>query len=230
LHVQFWKALSSVTGGALLVDDEFLSSKIQEEYTNLSFPEPLEIIRFLLHPAITYCIYLLFSIHPILGKTATKIYRSSKIVPRPVGDELTQGSGRASKFPNALARLLFLQLNSIEEFNKKRKEWVALYAKNNLLSVKLKKEIPLLRVPYLSPNKSIIIEKAKKDLIYLGDWYSRAIDPESISLSALKYKSKSCPIAEKVSKEIINLPVNPTLNKQSVTRVIKCIKQYESEI
>lgn len=224
------KAISSVTGGALIVQDEYLSSKIQEEYSALSFPEYFEIVRYLMHPLITYVIYILFYFHPILGKGATKAYRISKIVPRPVENELKINDKSIQKFPNALARLLFVQLNSAEEFNKKRIEWTTLYERNNLLSVDVRKPTPLLRVPYFSSKRNEIVVRAKKDLIYLGDWYSHCIDPGTISRSDLKYKAKSCPVAEKVSAQIINLPTNPTLNKKNIQRVIRSLKKYESEI
>lgn len=224
------KAISSVTGGALIVQDSFLSSKILEEYELLPFPEPHEIVRYLLHPAITYLIYALFYIHPFLGKAATKMYRASKIVPSPVGNELRLGNDSIQKYPNALARLIFMQLNSVEDFNKKRIEWVGMYKKNYLVGVNLRKDSPLLRVPYFSVKRDQILNFAKKDRIYLGNWYSNCIDPKSIPLKDLKYKSHSCPVAERVAKQIINLPTNPTLNKKDINRVIKSIKKYESQI
>ena len=224
------KAISSVTGGALVVSDKNLSSVITDLYRDVPYPNHHEIVRFLLHPLITYCIRIFFFIYPALGKSATKIYRSSRIVPRPVNNELELTSGTIQKYPNALARLLMVQFKAVDEFNKKRIEWVRMYKKNNFVSLKIRKEVPLLRVPYLVSDRDALVQACKKELIYLGTWYSHVIDPGEIPLKALGYKKNECPIAEKISSQIINLPVNPTLGKEDITRVIRSIKKYELSI
>lgn len=221
------KAISSVTGGALVVSDKKVASVITELYRDIPFPNHHEIIRFLLHPLITYCIRVCFFIYPALGKSATKIYRSSRIVPRPVNNEIELSQGTVQKYPNALARLLMVQFRAVDEFNKKRIEWTRMYKKNNFISLKTRKEMPLLRIPYLVADRDALVQACKKELIYLGTWYSHVIDPGEISLKSLGYKKKECPVAEKISSQIINLPVNPTLGKEDITRVIRSIKKYE---
>lgn len=221
------KAISSVTGGALVISDNDLSSAVAELYRDVPFPNHHEIVRFLLHPLITYCIRIFFFIYPALGKSATKIYRSSRIVPRPVNNELELTSGTIQKYPNALARMLMVQFNAVDEFNKKRIEWTRMYKKNNFMSLKTRREMPLLRVPYLVSDRDALVQACKKELIYLGTWYSHVIDPGEIPLKKLGYRKNECPIAEKISNQIINLPVNPTLSKEDITRVIRSIKKYE---
>ena len=78
-------------------------------------------------------------------------------------------------------------------------------------------------------RKNKFIQIFKKDLIYLGDWYSYIIDPKG-SAERVKYRKGECTVAEKTSTEIVNLPCNPTLKDEDVERVLQSIDRfYENE-
>jgi dTDP-4-amino-4,6-dideoxygalactose transaminase len=55
-------------------------------------------------------------------------------------------------------------------------------------------------------DKAGLINSLKKKNIYIGDWYSQPVAPKGVSLSSMRYRPGSCPNAEKICTEIINLP------------------------
>jgi len=75
-----------------------------------------------------------------------------------------------------------------------------------------------LRFPILIENKDFVLEKFKKENIYLGDWYQCVLDPCS-DLKIFDYEIGSCPKAEKITKKIINLPT--LINKEKAELIIR---------
>jgi hypothetical protein len=75
-----------------------------------------------------------------------------------------------------------------------------------------------LRFPLLVENKNFVLEKFKKENIYLGDWYRCVLDPCS-NLKIFDYEIGSCPKAEEITKKIINL--STLIEKEEAEYIIK---------
>ena len=45
----------------------------------------------------------------------------------------------------------------------------------------------------------------------------------------LGYKAGLCPEAEKAAKEVVSLPVHPSLSKSDIEKVINVVKEYKNE-
>jgi dTDP-4-amino-4,6-dideoxygalactose transaminase len=67
---------------------------------------------------------------------------------------------------------------------------------------------PLLRYPIVDKNRDSIILKLKSQRVIPGNWYSGPIHPPETNQQLFDYKEGSCPNAELISQQIINLPTS----------------------
>ena len=84
---------------------------------------------------------------------------------------------------------------------------------------------PLLRYPLLVENRNLILQKARRQNIFLGKWYDQVVAPKDLDLERVEYKLGSCPVAEGIGKKIINLPTNITLKKaEEIVNILNDVK------
>ncbi|GIW65436.1 MAG: hypothetical protein KatS3mg096_177 [Candidatus Parcubacteria bacterium] len=226
------KVISSIIGGALIVNNKELAEKIRTEYEKLPELEEKEIKKILFTGKILYQakknynfltkIYLRFL--RTRGATLEMISLIEKQGQRP--------KNYLAKFPRQLFPLLENQLKKLERFNQQRKEIAKIYSEKlngiygsgqgrsgvfrNNPSVRSDGSVSVsnyyaniepifLRFPFLTKNRDFILEKFKKENIYLGDWYNCVLAPCS-NLKNFDYEIGSCPKAEEITKRILNLP------------------------
>jgi dTDP-4-amino-4,6-dideoxygalactose transaminase len=84
-----------------------------------------------------------------------------------------------------------------------------------------------LRFPIRVKNARNVLSFLKRRNILIGNWYGGVIQPAK-NLALFGYKSGSCPVAEKYSHEILNLPTYPTFGEDEVLRVVKTLKQWKA--
>ena len=71
--------------------------------------------------------------------------------------------------------------------------------------------------------------KAKASHILLGDWYNTPVAPSGTDFKKIGYDSGSCPQAEKLAKEIVNLPTHIQIDEKDALKIVKfCQDNYES--
>ena len=70
-----------------------------------------------------------------------------------------------------------------------------------------------LRFPILVKNPNMLMSNAKRQGILLGNWYRNTIDPVGVDYASIGYITGSCPYAENISKQIVNLPTNITIEE-----------------
>jgi len=82
-----------------------------------------------------------------------------------------------------------------------------------------------LRFNILHPNAREVIQKAKKQHILLGDWYKNVIDPIGTDFEKMGYAPGSCPNAERMAKESINLPTHINISKKDAQSIVNFLKK-----
>ncbi len=205
------KAISSVFGGAVVS---------QKPLTiNLNMPSKLFIFRALLYKPLTYFIKKTYYIY--LGKIIHKIllklnFLIPEITTKEKGGNFDHWLDKA--YPNAFAILLLNQLDKLSRAQKQRARTVSLY--NHYFSGN-SYEGALLRYPLLIANRNQIIAKLAKKNIFLGNWYEQVVAPIALNLDRVGYKKGNCPVAEELSKKIINLPTNISLKEAE--KVVKTL-------
>ena len=130
------------------------------------------------------------------------------------------------RYSPALAYLLINQLSKLNRYTMKRRDIATRYEQGGLsLTTELAGGIhpSWLRYPLQVKNPKALHSKAKQNKILLGNWYNAPLAPPDSNPESFDYKPGSCPVAEKVSRRIINLPTYPTMNKEEVSKIVKLV-------
>lgn len=134
------------------------------------------------------------------------------------------GAGLMRYFTSVLLRLGFIQRSADARLSVSTRctHWQAKLALNQL--VNLPENRPPIREFFLVKNRDEVLEKLEKAGFYFDDvWYSSTIAPERYYHLA-GFREKECPVAIKLSKEIINFPTYYTKDELKPAR--KIIKEY----
>ena len=68
-------------------------------------------------------------------------------------------------------------------------------------------------------DRDEIFRKAERRNIRIGDWFLSPLHPVKGDLSPWLYKWGSCPVAESLSREVINLPTDIDMSPNEVEQV-----------
>ena len=134
------------------------------------------------------------------------------------------------RMPNALAVLALHQLQELERFKSHRKQLADFYYENLkgtlfLLPEKFgERENIFLRFSVRHPRAHEIIKRAWERNFLIGDWYTSPVAPEDTRLDALGYIQGSCPTAEKLSQETLNLPTHIRISKEEAQQILNFLK------
>ncbi len=224
------KTISSIFGGAVVSKNAKLIGKIRARQKALPLPPVWWNVQQLLHPILLSILVPLYFKGGI-GKILLVIVQKLKILSLAVSAQEKTGDRPnflGWQFSPALAPLLLKQVKKLRRYTEHRRRVAYLYAEALKLSDEIIKNLDnaaWLRVPYRVKDASDVLMKARRHRILLGDWYSTPVTPCSPSKSDIShYKIGSCPVAEKLSKETINLPTYPLMTRSDVDRVISFVK------
>ena len=238
------KVISSIYGGMATTNDDALAKKIRQFQTESGYPSAYWVFQQLLHPVL-----LNFVILPIykffdLGKMFLIFSQIFHILSKAVHWKEKRGE-RPDYFPkalpNALAVLALNQFKKLDKFYNHRRKISEIYY-NELKGTKFQvfEELSPPHLDSLGSKHSylrftvkhtdahkIIREAWDKENILIGDWYTSPIAPFDTQLDKVKYESGSCPIAEKLSEETLNLPTHINISEKDVQRIIKFLEKWK---
>lgn len=206
------KCVSSVFGGAAIVKDKSIAKKLDTIETAIPYPSRTWILQQLFHPIATAVILPLYFLG--IGKLLLVMLQKAKLLSFPVLKQEIAGREPRTylcRFPNALAILLFCQLQKLDRYMQKRQR-IARYFEKELKSnttvrlLSTRKGSGHLRFPLRVSNQRPVLAKAKQNGLILGNWYHNVIDPVGSDRKIAGYAEGSCKNAEALAKEIINLP------------------------
>lgn len=233
------KIISSVSGGAVVVNSKIIANNLAAFYRVLKEPSILWIIRQLLHPLIFHCVKGTYNFFHV-GKAVAILAKFLKLYTVSVS-RLEKKGGRPSwgpaVLPNALAVLGLNQLKKLDKFNEHRKELAKVYEvelrknKRLFLPKPIAKSKPVfLYFPIAFENGFIadaFLKKAQKENVYLEVWPARTvIGPEGANLNKLFYIAGSCPNAESLALRSVVLPTTPNTSHNDALAVINLIKNH----
>ncbi|MFH1947142.1 MAG: DegT/DnrJ/EryC1/StrS aminotransferase family protein [Candidatus Magasanikbacteria bacterium] len=229
------KILSCVRGGGVVTNNSEIAKKLQNFQSRLPLSRRLKVIQHLLHYPIFEKGKLLYNIR--VGKYILGISKKLNLINRIIYNPEKQGNQvlfYPSLLPNSLATILLKQLETFEEINKHRQEIAKLY-NEKINNPKITKpdwsdESIWLRYTLLTENPSRLHTQAKKQGILLGNWYDQVIAPKDIDLEKSGYLKGSCPNAEQLSVQSINLPTNRHIATKDAERIISIVNKYQYSI
>ena len=89
--------------------------------------------------------------------------------------------------------------------------------------------VRLIRFPLLVKNRDRMTQHFSQAGIELGRWFDHPISPEPENPEVFHYPPTGCPVAEKVSRHIVNLPLHSRLSSADIDRVCLVLGQYLSQ-
>jgi perosamine synthetase len=134
------------------------------------------------------------------------------------------------KLSNQQALVLSRQwkkMNIIKEHSYKMSQYYFNNLKNKTGIIPLPfqnhESINLIRYPLLADNRNELINMFHKDHIELGLWFTAPISSLKTNNAVFGYEKGLCPISEKVSKKICNLPTHYGVNNSDADRMINVL-------
>jgi dTDP-4-amino-4,6-dideoxygalactose transaminase len=222
------KSVSSVFGGAIVSFNKKTDQKLEKILQTLPSLSYSMIIKLLFYKPIVFLIKKTYSF--IIGKALHFFSNGLNLLIPEITKKEKHGLLDHSfnrQYPPTLAWLLKHQLEKSQIINNRRKEAVNLYlknlksdARNQVLNLYFNQ--PLIRFPILVKNRNRILDFFAKKGIYLGKWYDQPVAPKELPLVRVGYQHGSCPIAEQVCQQIINLPTNITLTQAK--KIVELLK------
>jgi perosamine synthetase len=225
------KVLSSVFGGMLLVKDNVLAGKIQSYQASLPFPRTIWVMQQLLHPLLTGFAKATYDFG--LGKILLAFGRKTHLISQPVEPQEKQGQAPSfayHRLSGALSPLACHQLTKLERFHAHRIKLAQKYAealreRACKLPEPVENSTPAwLRYTIQTPRAVEIRAEAKREGIYLGDWYTTSIAPQGVDYTKVCYDS--CPTAEQIARETVNLPTDIHITSEDADRIIHFMYRF----
>jgi len=223
------KVVSSVFGGVAIIRNNHKEAvaRLKQSYEELSYPSYFWVFQQLFHPIAFSLILQTYT--SSLGKLLLMVLQKLRLLSFPVYGCENFGGRPAyfpTRYPDALASLILLQLTKLERYNKIRKSTASYYDKEfrgteAVTLPPLRSGSIYLRYPIHVKNPVILKKKMQKQGILIGNWYHHVVDPARVNLNVIGYSKYSCPKAEQMSGGIINLPTRITHSQaQQVVRAV----------
>ena len=224
------KVISSVYGGIAVTNDEFLAEKLKKYLMEVRLPSDIWIFQQLLHPVLMN--WLILPTYSIFGKYLLILFQWLQILSKAVHWKEKRGlrpSYFPKQLPNALAILALDQFKKLEKFNKHRKEIADFYReelKASSFGLPLASEQIYLRFTVKHHKAHEIIKKSWQNNLLIGDWYTTAIAPHDTKLDKMEYQIGSCPKAEKLARETLNLPTHINISEKEAKMIVNFLKRW----
>jgi len=219
------KVISSVFGGMAVTNSDIVAEKLSLIYNNTLEAGRQWTLQQLLQPRIAAKAKLFYNFLE-LGKLILWVSRRIGLLSRSVERGEYQAGKPAfvgRKMPNALAELALRQFGKLERFNAHRREIVKIY-ENGLKTGSTVRPVPLRYILRL-PQAAELIKKAKKENIFLGDWYNAPIAPRGVDYGKIGYEIGSCPEVERLASQSVNLPTDIHITEKDARRIIEFFKK-----
>lgn len=228
------KVISSVFGGALIINNKNLVKPIENLYQNLTSPPTFWTLQQLLHPLITYFAKKTYSFY--LGRIVLVLAQKAKLISKAIYPQEHHHQTPPifpSRLPESLADLAGHQLLKLDRFNKRRRQ-IATYYHHHLNN-------PLISKPAFGPEGiylryTILLDQPEKLKLHLKrhgviiekrHWYTQPVTPSN-DLALVNYRMGQCPIVEEACRRCLNLPTGPLMTTKEAEDIVKLINQWQS--
>jgi len=241
------KVISSVYGGALLVNRKEYLPAIAAEYNHLSYPSWWWTTQQLLHPILLERLIIPLYNFCSIGKVILYLSLKLGLISRAVRAEEKEGQKPPyfpARLPFPLTALVLKQLNKIGRFNRHRRRIARLYQrllarllarllvarrKKILLPEPLPGSLPVwLRFNIRTPQAAEIQKKLRQKKVYLDRWLGQVIGPLGTKLEIFGYQPGSCPRAEKMAAEELQFPTGIKVKVKEAEKLVKLFYEYQT--
>lgn len=229
------KAISGVTGGAIVSRKADVSVELQKAGESASDLSLIAIKKFLLYPLLYALARPLYGL--ILGKILLKSAALLGLLPPIVTAEERRGhqSPALHKLPNACAALALDGLGRLSAINDHRRMLTDFYLRACAehgwpVLHSIRADLPLQKFPLFFPNAEEIRRKLKTKNIHLHDgWTGCVICPKSVEAETVGYRNGQDPTAEECGEQILSLPTHPTMRLGDAEYLVDALRNSKLE-
>jgi len=220
------KMTDAVSGGACIVKSNRVDpEKVKMARKKLITVPKLIIIRDLIYPWITWLVKSTDSL--FIGKVLFRFFTLIGLIKSPVWSPLFQ----AASLPSSHTNLVLYQWRKLEASLIDRRLKAEMYQKYlSSISIHADEDITNgsnLRYSVMVENPQELIVWLKQHNVEISDrWYRSAVDSGRLHYKS-NYQTGSCVRAEKLAKEIVNLPTHEQVSLTQVESLAKLIKEWK---
>lgn len=221
------KAISGISGGAMLSRHSGISQKLLAEEGGAQALSAFHIARLLLYPLLYWIARPLYGIG--IGKVLLWIARKLHLLIPIVTNEEKRGTMHAAlhRIPNACASLALMELRKLQMINDHRRLLTnfyieALHRESLPIPAGIRENLPLQKFPIFVQNADGIRSSLRRNNIHLNDgWTGCVVCPADIDLLRTGYIPGSDPQAEAACAMILSLPTHPTMTIDLARKLMK---------
>jgi perosamine synthetase len=82
----------------------------------------------------------------------------------------------------------------------------------------------ILRYPVMVADKQRTLEAARKCQVEIGDWFVSPLHPLTGQLTRVGYRPGECPVGERVSQHVVNLPTHLRVDDKTIGRACEFLR------
>lgn len=215
------KIIDAVSGGAIIVKN----SKFRVQNYETKNSDLVRQLKDRFYPILTWKIRIVYDFG--VGKILHAVSKILNLLSAPMDNSL-YGFIEMPKINQALAILAF---RNLEENLNHRRKIASIYAQNltnKIIFPKINSQIQNstnLRFPIFVEDRENLIKFLKSKGFYLSDiWYDAPVAPRKY-MKKINYKN-DCPIAEKISEKILNLPTHKNISENQAHKLTNLINYF----
>ncbi len=232
------KAISGVTGGAVILRNHALLSALKEQQERAIPHSWLAVHRLIHYPLVYRRALPLYRLG--IGKAMVRLQRRMGNLPPIVTQSEKQGTMPPilHTMPNACAYFAVQQWRTLKKLNDHRRMLTAYYLKacSELGWMKdgspvyvpqtIRADLPLQKFPLFLRGAETIRKQLKAKQIYLDDgWTGCVVCPASADAPAAGYVPGSDAVAEDTCERILSLPAHPTMSLEQAEYVMRVLAE-----
>ncbi len=224
------KAISGVTGGAVITKNAKLTNNMQKQRALQKHKGMLHIKTLLLYPSLYFVARPLYSI--LIGKALLHISAKLRILIPVLTTKEKEGTQNQAlhSMPNACCGLALWQLKKLHSLNNHRRTLVMFYLQQAKeygwdIPSDVNEHLPLQKFPLYVENADVIRQSLKAKHIYLDDgWTGASLCPRGVNAAKAGYKKGTCKEAERIGFEILTLPTHMVTTKVQAEKLVSTLK------
>jgi dTDP-4-amino-4,6-dideoxygalactose transaminase len=222
------KVITSSRGGALLTNNLDLEITLKNYYKGLLEYSNLQVFK---HVFKSICFYSFYPIYNIGGRYMLALLYTIGLFPNVITK--SEKAGKINdiqilKLHPKLATFALVSFLNLENNLRHRAKTSTLYLKklNPKILLQNYTSLPMIFFPILVSDPQEFANKLKKYNIALSiEWSFTNIVPSNANHNMLNYPLNSCPNAENIAKQIINLPTHIHITEKRAYKIINTINK-----
>ena len=232
------KTLSCGWGGILLTNNQLFDNDIRLFYNSIANRNNIETNRDFIQTIISSICYDPKLLN-IIGKyivhffNITKLFRKSTPILEfqgVISGNFIQKIGKAQLIIAIYQWERFKEIITITEQNTKFLQSELMKININIIGIPNKFDISVTpRVSFLHDDRNLLIQHFSSKNIELGSWFDGPLSPLPNS-SIYNYNKSTYPIAEQLSKLIINIPSHSRLTKNDLNKILLVFKEFNYKL